>query len=111
MDRKPLIYVAGAYSGNVSSNVNAAIHTADLLRSHNFIPFVPHLTLLWDTIIPHDYEFRLDLDFQYLLRCDGLFRMLGRSPGADREVDYAKSNGIPVFYTIYDMEQYFCENA
>lgn len=48
----------------------------------------------------YSYEKWLDMCFVQLAKCDALFRMAGESKGADREVEFAKEHGIPVFYNL-----------
>jgi hypothetical protein len=45
--------------------------------------------------MPPDYWYEWDL--HALLKCDALLRMPGISVGADREVEFARAHGIPVF--------------
>lgn len=98
------VYVAGPYtSGDTSANVRHAVLTADKLVKAKLIPFVPHLYHLWDMVSPHDYEHWMKLDLAWLLKCDALLRIGGVSPGAQREVAYAKEEGIPVFHDVGDV--------
>jgi len=92
------VYVAGPYSRPVPNhNVKRAIEAADKLLAAGFVPYLPHLTHLWDTVSPHDYEEWLALDLAWIERCDALLRLPGESSGADREVGHAKALGLPVF--------------
>lgn len=98
---KPLVYVAGPYSGNVTYNVMEAIKTANYIADLGFAVIVPHQDMLWDMLHPgKGYEFFMDQDIERLDRCDALFRMPGVSPGADREVARANERGIPVFTSM-----------
>ena len=101
MKKKPLIYVAGPLSkGIVSNNIRRAIVTGHDLAMLGYGVFIPHLNFLWEVAVGgQDYEFWLDQDMQVLAHCDILFALDGESPGRDREVEYAKANGIPVFTT------------
>jgi hypothetical protein len=101
---KKIVYVAGPYSiGDQAENVRKAILMAERLIAEGFIPFIPHLSHLWQLMSPHKYEFWMELDAHYLLRCDALLRIPGESAGADREVELAKSKWIPVFYNFPDL--------
>lgn len=94
-------YVAGPYTkGDVVLNVRNAIHAADTLLVLGHWPFVPHLTMLWHTISPHEYEEWLRLDFAWLEVCDCVVRLPGASAGADREVSEAQRLGLPVYFGI-----------
>lgn len=59
---------------------------------------------------PRPYEDWIKLDNVWVLSCDALYRFGGESKGADGEVALAKANGIPVFYSIDALCEYF-ENA
>ena len=95
---KPLVYVAGPYSGgDTNRNVQRALRVGDMIVAHGGLPIVPHLFHLWDLVDPKPYKHWLDLDLDFILRCDALYRLSGHSPGADKEVKVAKGLGIPVF--------------
>lgn len=92
------VYVAGPYStGNQARNTKAAIRMGDNLADHGYAPLIPHLTHFWDMIYPREYEWWLKYDFEWLKCCGALIRMPGESSGADREVEFALDNGIPVY--------------
>lgn len=103
---RPLVYVAGPYTRpDPVSNTHRAIQVAESLHETGAVTcIVPHTTLLWHVIAPHDdvthwYEY----DLAPLARCDALYRIPGDSSGADAEVAFAVERGIPVFYTIDDL--------
>ena len=101
------VYVASAYTkGDVAVNVRASIDAADELINEGFIPFCPLLTHFHHMIHPHDYETWMMLDLEWLSACNYLLRLPGESSGADYEVEYARSVGIPVFYTIEQLKEY-----
>ena len=64
---------------------------------------MPHLSVLWQMIAPKTHEQWLELDLELVRRCDALLRIAGESKGADQEVEFARANGIPVFYRIVDL--------
>lgn len=102
------IYVAGPYSqGDVAQNVRAAYEAASALADLGFAPFVPHHTNFWHLLFPRPYDDWLELDFAFLLCCDAVLRLPGASEGADKEVTWAKSHGIPVFPDIDSVVLYF----
>jgi hypothetical protein len=95
------VYVAAAYSrGSVVANVRAAVAAADRLWEAGFVPFVPHLSLLYDLIAPKPYSAWLEYDLAWLACCQALVRLPGESPGADREVAAARAQEIPVFLSV-----------
>ncbi len=101
MLRRPLIYVAGPYTNpDPVENTHLAIHVGNRLVDEGFSVIIPHLTMLWHAVTPKPYEHWLEIDSQYVLRSDALFRRRGASSGADGEVWLAQDEGIPVFYHI-----------
>jgi nucleoside 2-deoxyribosyltransferase len=98
-EERPLVYIAGPYTHpDPVENTNAIIGIASELIDEGLVtPLVPHLTLLWHMVAPRSLDFWYAYDVALLRRCDALFRVEGRSSGADMEVEYAASHGIPVF--------------
>lgn len=95
------VYIAGPYSlPDPSANVGKAIDVADTLLSLGFAPYVPHLSHHWNERRPRRYEDWIALDLLWLDRCDAVYRLPGNSPGADKEVEYALANGIPVYHDL-----------
>jgi hypothetical protein len=76
---KPLVYIAG------------------------YAPICPHDSLLLDLIFPLPYGVWLAYSLELVRRCDVVYRMEGESPGADKEVAFAKKLGIPVVYSIDEL--------
>ena len=97
--RPPKVYLAGPItsSGNLTENVREGIRFGNCLLGDGFIPFVPHLSELWNYVSLVPYETWLMYDKNWILACDALFRLPGRSRGATREVRYSNKMGIPVF--------------
>ena len=94
------IYVAGPMTtkGNVYDNMSQAINAADWLMALGHFPYLPHLTLFWNLISHHTWEEWLRLDEGWLIKCDCLVRLPGESKGADREVAFCRSHGIPIYF-------------
>lgn len=105
--KKPTIYVAGPISvGDQFHNVARAFDTAQQLLEQGWAPFVPHTTCFWHMIHrDNHYEDWLAFDFEWIKRCDALFRMPGESTGADREVLWARELGKPIIYEHIDAAQ------
>ena len=68
-------------------------------------PFIPHLTHYVD--IDHgaefDYDTYLRWDIEWLKQCQGVLRLPGDSPGADREEGIARLYGLPVWYSLEEV--------
>lgn len=97
---RPLVYVAGPYtSPDPVLNTHLMIEIADRLVEGGVVtPVVPHLTLLWHLVKPRELGFWYEYDLAIVAKCDAVFRVTGPSTGADKEVVFAQSRGIPVFY-------------
>lgn len=101
------VYIAGPLSkGDMMGNARDAILSGSELLSMGVIPFIPHLSVLWEMIDPHSYEDWMAYDFAWLARCDAVLRLPGESPGADREVERAKSLGKRVFTRLNDVYEW-----
>ena len=98
------VYIAGPYSKpDPVVNTRNTILVANHLVEVGFVPFVPHLTLLWHMVSPQDINFWYSYDNEWLEKCDALFRLDGDSPGADKEVQLAHKLGIPVFWSVSEL--------
>ena len=97
--KRKLVYVAGPYTRpDPIENTHETILLAErLMRQETITAFVPHLTLLWHIVVPHDAEHWYAFDMAVLNRCDAVYRREGASTGADREVAFAIERLIPVF--------------
>lgn len=101
---KKLIYIAAPYTHpDPVENTNKVIRIAEEVIKAGYIPYIPHLNLLWHLIAPHPGAFWYAYDLQILRRCDAILRIDGVSKGADMEVQFAKDNNIPVIYGIDDL--------
>lgn len=102
---KPLVYLAGPITKpDPLVNTHHALHLAARILGEGVVtPFVPHLTVLWELVLPQDYETWLAYDFEIIAKCNALLRIPGESAGADREVVHASELGIPIFHTVEDL--------
>jgi hypothetical protein len=96
---KPLVYIAGPYTNPdpVLNTRSTLILAAEFYEGGHVVPLVPHLTLLWNLVVPRPIEFWYAYDLELLRRCDALFRMPGESTGASVEEEEAHRLGLPVF--------------
>ena len=95
---KLLIYLAGPYTSDPVGNTRRAIEKAEEITKQGYDVLIPHLSMVWDLLYPHEAKFWYELDFNILSRCDFLYRMKGESEGADREVEFAQKHKIPIIY-------------
>lgn len=105
---KTKVYVAGPYTkGDVAVNVRKAFEVGNELAENGFAPFIPHHTHFWHMLFPKPYEFWLELDKEFLLCCDCLFRIAGESKGSDLEEEIARSKGMPIFHNIDELIKHY----
>lgn len=101
---RPRVYVAGPISkGDIAANVEQGIRVGLQLLDMGWAPFIPHASHHMDETAVQGtprYEHWLETDFAYIATCHALLRLPGDSDGADREVAYANSLGIPVYFTV-----------
>ena len=92
-----IIFVAGPYSGgDTAQNVRRAIDRGMQLNDQGHYAVIPHLSHFLHIIEKRPYEYWMALSHIIVPKCDKLIRLPGESPGADREVDFAKISGVEV---------------
>lgn len=102
------VYVSSPFSiGDPAINVRTQIEAGNILIENGFCPFVPLLSFFQHMICPQPYETWLELDLEWVTVCDCILRLPGESKGADREVEKAIEKGIPVFYSIFELFEYY----
>ena len=101
-----IIYLASPYTnGDIAQNIKKVIGYADRLFEMGHTPFIPHLAFLWHLISPKPVSFWYAYDLIWLSFCDALLRLPGESIGADKEVQFAKDNCIPVYYSVGELDE------
>ena len=102
------VYIASPYTlGDVAVNVKAQIDMADTLMNHGFAPFVPLYSHFQHMAHPRPYQDWIKIDLEWVVVCDCVLRLPGESKGADGEVEYAKSMGKPVLYSIDELLRFY----
>lgn len=102
------IYIASPYTkGDVAVNVKLQLDCTDELINLGFAPFTPLYSHFQHMAHPRPYEDWLKLDLEWVSVCDCILRLPGESSGADREVEFAKANGIRVFYSIDELKNFY----
>ena len=114
--REIKVYVASPYSlGWMPTMVKLQLDIGQKLMDEGYFPYVPllnHFQEIYSNRTEHEW---LKLDFVFLKTCDGVLRLFPvdkegnviPSSGADQEEKIAEENGIPVFYSIDDLNDYF----
>lgn len=101
------VFIAGPYTlGDIGVNVKNHMITFDALCNYGFAPFNPLLFHFQHIMHPRSYNDWTKIDNEYLLICDAVLRLPGKSLGADNEVKLAHTANIPVFYTIEKLIEY-----
>lgn len=99
------VYIASPYTkpeGKQEENTQASFKVASELIEKGFAPYCP----LWMHYMKEcqpNYEECMSLDLFWAAKCGVLLRLPGESLGADREVEFAKKNGMPIFYSIEEL--------
>lgn len=97
MKVKPLIYVSGPITLNPFGCVRESMPVFEWLLDHDYTPFMPQWSVIAEIVKSLPYEKWMEYDLRVIRYCDALVRLLGESPGADRECAFAEEIGIPVF--------------
>lgn len=103
---RPLVYVAGPVTGDPWGCVRRATRMAHQLDQLGFDAYLAQVSVLHEIVDPQPYERWISLGFNMLARCDGLIRLPGDSPGADREVNHALELGLPVLSHHDDLKEW-----
>jgi hypothetical protein len=104
MINKKTVYVSGPYTqGSQDLNVAKAIETGEMLWGLGYVPIIPHLSILWQIKYAHTWEEWIDMDLTILQQCDYIYRIPGKSPGADMEMAHAKANGVEELRLSYKL--------
>jgi hypothetical protein len=101
------VYIAGPYTlGDVNENVANAIRAGQRVLEAGHTPFIPHLNHFWHCIHPAPASQWLAWDNEWLVLCDALIRLPGKSVGSDAEVKLAKATGLAVYKGLADFLNY-----
>ena len=102
------VYIASPYTkGDVAVNVKVQLDCADELITLGFAPFAPLYSHFQHMAHPRPYSDWIEIDLEWVKVCDCLLRLEGDSSGADGEVKYANELGIPVFYSIAELVNFY----
>lgn len=101
------IYVAGPISAKddygINDNVQAGILVGREIAKMGFYPFIPHL--YWFAGFDFTWSEWINFDDVWLRQCDALYYM-SSSPGADIELEHAKELGMPIFFTLSELQEW-----
>jgi hypothetical protein len=96
---KPLVYIAGPYTApDPVTNTRKAISAGMSIYDTGLaIVEIPHLTLFVHFLDPRPVHDWYMFDYDKLEHCNALYRLGGKSSGADNEVRLALRLELPVF--------------
>lgn len=108
------VYISGPMTGDGSpeamrKNVAEGIRMAKVLMRAGFSVMCPHLTGLMSGHLEFTHAEWIANDLPWVAVADAVFRMKGKSAGADSEVDFAVECDVPVFTTLSRLLDYFPE--
>ncbi len=112
-----LVYIAGPYRGKtpqeVELNIASAKQIAKLVARKGYMPVTPHLNTQGFELIAPDLpdEFWLEGTLELMRRCDYVVLAPGWevSSGTRKEIEIAKSLGIPVYEDIHNLPRFLIE--
>jgi len=103
MQRKVVYLACPMRQGHWTDNVRAAAEVGALLIKKGFSVINPMGSWLLDVAVPLRFEDWIENDYGLIAASDCLYRIPGASEGADLEVAYAKSIGVPVFTELIEL--------
>lgn len=110
-----LIYISGPISdgGRATGpqrlrNVDGAIDYAVDLIERGFGIICPQLTEFIERRSGRrfDHSVWMEIDLPIVERCDAVLRLPGESKGSDIEVNHAREIGIPVLFSVAELEEW-----
>jgi len=108
MNAKPRVFICTPYTKpDPGVNINNAVKVFNqLIDEGRCVPVCMLWTHFFHCIQPRSYEDWLAYCMSFLPLCQALLRLPGESSGCDREIEIAKSLGIPVFYSIEELNKF-----
>lgn len=104
---RPLVYIASPYSGDAERNTERARGYCRFAISKGYIPLAPHLHYPQFMDDGDEEERKLGLFFALVLlgKCSELWVFNKISAGMSKEIEKAKSRGMPIRYFNYRCEE------
>jgi len=100
------VFISSPYTiGNTHVNIMRQIKAFNDLIECGHVPFAPLLGHYVDEHFPQPYEVWIDWCLAWLPMCDCVLRLGGHSKGAKIEVNKAQELGIPVYYSINELNE------
>jgi len=101
------VYISGPITlGDKARNLDQANKAHLELMRRRYAVMNPILTMMIPGAVDIPHQDWLDSDFAWIEHAHAVLRLPGASDGADKEVAFAKSRGIPVFTSIEQLEDW-----
>lgn len=101
------VYIASPYTkGDIAVNVKRQLDCVDELMNWGYAPFAPLYSHFQHMAHPRPYTDWIKVDLEWVKACDVVLRLEGESAGADGEVKHAQILGIPVVYSIQELNEW-----
>ena len=97
------VFICSNYRGDVETNVENAIHWCKKATNQGCLPIAPHLYFpqFLDDDIPNERELGIAWGIDILSDCDELWICSENiSDGMKREIEYARTQGIPIINKV-----------
>jgi hypothetical protein len=105
------VYIAGPLNAKNAAiyldNVKNMNIIAAAVYDAGFSPYIPGNDFFFSMFVSNmEYEDYIQLNMPWVVVSDAIL-VINHSPGTDREIDMAEAWGIPVFYNIEELKEYF----
>ena len=97
------VFICSNYRGDVETNIENAIYWCKKATNQGYLPIAPHLYFpqFLDDDIPNERELGIAWGIDILNECDELWMCSENiSDGMKREIEYARTQGIPVINKV-----------
>lgn len=100
------VYIAGPYTfPNPEDNVKKHIEKFNELVDLGYCPIAPVIHSHYANLKKsRHYDKWMELDKELLKLCNVLYRIPGDSPGAEQEISWATSLGIPIVFNNEELK-------
>lgn len=97
--RRARVYVAGPISLDAFEGVHRGIAMGRRMYLDGLAPYIPHFDAYF-LLQDHEASWNayLEWDLEYVAIADALYRLEGKSKGADLEVAHARAMRVPIFF-------------
>jgi len=94
-------------SDNIVDTVNIHKVTIDNLIQHEFIPYSPIVSYLYQNMYKKNLDQWDNINFYWLSKCNCILHYSSNNSRTDNEILKAKELNIPIFTSIGDVLSYF----